>query len=379
MPKMISGCLIVAAWLGTTYVAAAATAQRLPAGKLRDGTPIEMVLLRNDAGVSASILSFGATLQSLAGPGRDGTTADVVLGFDDVSGYEAKQTFFGATIGRFANRIAKGRFTLDGHAYQLPLNNGANTLHGGGQGFDRAVWSIGAVASGPVASVVLHLRSPDGASGYPGEVDASVTYSLDDRGALTIAYAAATTKPTILNMTNHALFNMAGEGSPQGAMENRLTMPARAYTPIDETLIPTGEMRPVKGTVFDFTTGRVLADGLRDGRDEQIRVGRGYDHNFAIDRGQTADLKLMARLEDPRSGRVLEVLSTEPGLQLYTGNFIDGTLLGKYGHLYRMGDGIALEPQKFPDTPNRPAFGSSRVDPGKPYRHTMMYRLSIAK
>jgi len=371
--------LSLAAWTILPHVAVAATAQRLPAATLRDGTPTEMVVLRNSAGVSARILSFGATLQSLVAPGRDGVLADVVLGYDDVAGYEAKQTFFGATIGRYANRIAKGRFTLDGHTYQLPLNDGVNTLHGGGQGFDRAVWSIVSVTSGPTAAVTLKLHSPDGASGYPGAVDASVTYSLDDHGALTIAYAATTTRPTILNLTNHALFNMAGEGAPQGAMENRLTIPASAYTPVDATLIPTGELRPVKGTVFDFTAGRILSDGLRDGRNEQIRVGRGYDHNFAIDKGVTAEPKLIARLEDPGSGRVLEILSTEPGLQLYTGNFIDGTRAGKHGHLYRMGDGIALEPQKFPDAPNQPAFASARVDPGKPYRHISIYRLSATR
>lgn len=371
--------------LGTTLIlgfatgAQAATAERVAAGQLRDGIRIEAVNLRSKIGISARILTYGATLQSLMAPDRGGAMADVVLGFDTVAGYEDKQTFLGATIGRFANRIAKGRFALDGKAYRLPLNNGANTLHGGGQGFDRSVWTIASVASGPSASVTMTLRSPEGASGYPGEVNTSVTYALDDRGALTITFNATTTKPTILNLTNHALFNMAGEGAPQGAMENRLTMPASAYTPVDETLIPTGELRPVAGTVFDFTKGRVFAAGLRDGTDEQIRIGRGYDHNFAIDSGLTAQPKLLARLEDPASGRVMDVLSTEPGLQIYTGNFLDGTLIGKRGHIYRMGDGIALEPQKFPDAPNHPKFVSARVDPGKPYRHVIVLRFSTAK
>jgi aldose 1-epimerase len=371
--------------LGTTLIlgfatgAQAATAERVAAGHLRDGTRVEAVDLRSRNGISARILTYGATLQSLVAPDRRGAMADVVLGFDTVVGYEDKQTFLGATIGRFANRIAKGRFTLDGKTYQLPLNNGENTLHGGGQGFDRKVWTIASVASGPSASVTMTLRSPDGDSGYPGEVNASVTYALDDRGALTITFTATTTKPTILNLTNHALFNMAGEGAPQGAMENRLTMPASTYTPVDETLIPTGELRPVAGTVFDFTEGRVFANGLRDGTDAQIRIGRGYDHNFAIDAGLTAQPKLLARLEDPASGRAMDVLSTEPGLQLYTGNFLDGTLVGKRGHVYRMGDGIALEPQKFPDAPNQPGFVSARVDPGKPYRHVMILRFFAAE
>jgi aldose 1-epimerase len=364
---------------GLANRAQATAAERVPAGQLRDGTPVEAIELRSKAGVSARILTYGATLQSLVALDRNGVAADVVLGFDTVADYEAKQTFLGATIGRFANRIAKGRFTLDGESYQLPLNDGENTLHGGGQGFDRSVWAIASVVSAPAASVTMTLRSPDGASGYPGEVDASVTYSLDDQGALTTTFTATSTKPTILNLTNHALFNMAGEGAPQGAMENRLTMPARAFTPVDDGLIPTGELRPVAGTVFDFTEGRVFAAGVRDGNDPQIRIGRGYDHNFAIDLGLTAEPKLLARLQDPASGRTMDVLSTEPGLQVYTGNVLDGTLIGKHGHVYRMGDGIALEPQKFPDAPNQPHFVSARVDPGRPYRHVMILRLSASE
>ena len=378
MKNLGLGAIGASLWLAAG-VAHAATAERQLAGSLQGGTAIEAVELRGKSGVSARILTFGATLQSLVAPDAKGRLADVVLGFDTVAGYEDKQTFLGATIGRFANRIAKGRFALDGQSYQLPLNNGANTLHGGGEGFDRQVWTITSVKSGASASVTMTLRSPDGASGYPGEVNASVTYALDDHGALTISFAATTTKPTILNLTNHALFNMAGEGAPQGAMENRLTMPASTYTPVDDTLIPTGEWRKVAGTVFDFTKGRVFADGLRDGTDAQIRIGRGYDHNFGIDKGLTADIKLLAHIEDPASGRAMDVLSTEPGLQMYTGNFLDGTLIGKHGHIYRMGDGIALEPQKFPDAPNQPSFVSARVDPGKPYRHIMVLRMVTAK
>mgnify|MGYP002629502220 CR=1 FL=1 len=378
MGRNSNGLLVMSMSLLVPATAQAATAERTPAGTLRDGTPVEAIVLKNAYGVSARALTYGATLQSLIAPDRRSKLADVVLGHDDVASYEA-QNYLGVTVGRYANRIAKGQFTLDGKSYQLPLNNGANTLHGGGQGFDRAVWKITSISNGPTASVVMSLSSPDGASGYPGAVEATVTYALDDRGSLTISFGATTTKPTIINMTNHALFNMAGEGAPEGAMENHLTMPAKAYTPVDKTLIPTGELRAVAGTVFDFTKGRVLSSGLRDGTDAQIKIGRGYDHNFAIDEGLTAEPKLMARLSDPVSGRVLEVLSTEPGLQLYTGNFLDGTLIGKEGHIYRMGDGIALEPQKFPDAPNQPNFVSARVNPGKPYRHVMIYRVSVSK
>ena len=365
--------------LSAAGVANAATAERSSAGTLRDGTSVEGVILRNASGVSARIIAYGATLQSLIAPDRKGRMADIVLGHDTAAEYEAKQDFFGVTVGRFANRIAKGQFTLDGQTYQLPLNNGINTLHGGGNGFDRQLWKVESVGSGPTASVVLSLTSPDGDSGYPGELRTTVTYSLDERGSLTIAHTATTSRPTIINMTNHALFNVAGHCAREGAMHQRLTMPASRYTPVDDTLIPTGELRPVKGTVFDFTRGRVLADGLRDGNDAQIRIGRGYDHNWVLDKGQTATPQLAARVLDPASGRVLEVLSTEPGLQMYTGNFLDGANIGKGGCVYRMGDGFVLEPQKFPDTPNRPAFGSARLNPGETYRHTMILRVSTAK
>lgn len=379
MWRVSATCLGAIAMVGFAASAAAATTQRSPAGTLRDGTGVEAITLRNAAGVSARILTYGATLQSLIAPDRHGKRADILLGHDEVAGYEAKQNYFGVTVGRYANRIAQGRFVLSGVTYQLPLNNGVNSLHGGGQGFDRSVWAVRSLKSGAIASVVLALRSPDGASGYPGAVDATVTYSLDNKGDLTIAFSATTTKPTIINMTNHALFNLAGEGAPQGAMAHRLTIPASAYTPVDDTLIPTGEKRSVAGTPFDFRQARVFADGLREGADAQIRIGRGYDHNFALDKAVTARPELAARLEDPASGRILEVWTTEPGLQLYTGNFLDGTVVGKKGHLYRMGDGVALEPQKFPDAPNQPSFVSARVDPGKPYRHVMIYRLSTAK
>lgn len=362
--------------LMATAPAMATEANRFSAGVLADGTPVEAVTLTNAHGVSARILTYGATLQQLIAPDRNGKSADVLLGYDDLASYVDHPNYFGVTVGRYANRIAGGRFTLDGTAYQLPLNNGSNSLHGGDKGFDKVVWKVVSLKSGPTASLVLSYSSPDGASGYPGKLDVTVTYSLDEAGALTIAFDAKTTRPTIVNMTNHAIFNLAGEGSPLGATGHLLTIPAKAYTPVNANLIPTGELRAVEGTVFDFRTPRVVADGIRDGRDEQIRFGKGYDHNFALDKGLTKAPELAARLEDPQSGRVLDVLSTEPGIQFYTGNFLDGTYVGKSGHLYRMGDGIALEPQKFPDAPNQPNFLSARVDPGKLYRHVMIYRLS---
>ena len=373
--------MILASHLANAADAAAhaATASRSDAGALNDGTRIEAVTLRNGNGVSARVLTYGATLQSLIAPDRHGKKADVILGQDSPADYERQPSYFGVTVGRYANRIAKGRFVLDGKTYQLPLNNGANSLHGGTAGFDKKVWAIASVTSGAKASVTLSLVSPDGDMGYPGELAVRVTYALDEENALTITFAATTTKPTVINMTNHALFNLGGDGAPGGAMGHVLTIPAARFTPVDETLIPTGELRAVTATPFDFTRARILSAGLHEGTDQQIRMGRGYDHNFVLDKGQTAKPARAARLADPLSGRVLEVLSTEPGIQLYTGNFLDGSVAGKQGRLYRMGDGIALEPQKFPDTPNQPAFGSARLDPGKPYSHTMIYRLSVAK
>ncbi len=365
--------------LSTPGAAHAATAQRSAFGTLPDGTEIEAVTLTATNGVSARIMTYGATLQAFNAPDRNGRIADITLGHDDAAGYVTAPNFWGQTIGRYANRIRNGRFTLDGTPYQITLNDKANTLHGGTIGFDKRVWKIVSVDSGAVAKVVMAFTSPAGDQGYPGTLTTTVTYALDDRGALSIDFDATSDAPTIVNLTNHALFNLAGEGSPTGIYGHRLTIPARRYTPVDATLIPTGAMTPVAGTVFDFTKGRLLSDGIRDGRDSQIVIGHGWDHNFVLDKGMTATPGLVARVEDPSSGRVLEVLSTEPGVQFYSGNFLDGTLVGKSGHVYRMGDGFALEPQKFPDTPNQPAFGSARVEPGKPYHHRMIYRVSVTR
>lgn len=372
-----SAVLALASTFAGTALAADAT--QAPAGTLADGTPITAITLKAGNGVSAVVLSYGATLQKLFAPDRAGKVADVVLGYDDLASYVDHPNYFGVTVGRYANRIADGKFALDGKTYQLPQNDGGNSLHGGGKGFDKAPWQIVSVKSGPTASAVLRHVSPDGDSGYPGKLTATVTYTLDEAGNLGILFEASTDKPTVVNMTNHAIFDMGGEGSPDGATGHRLTIPAARYTPVNAKLIPTGELKPVAGTVFDFRSPRRVADGQRNGTDPQIVFGRGYDHNFVLDKGLTARPELAARLEDPASGRVLEVLTTEPGVQFYAGNFLDGTLIGKHGHVYRMGDGIALEPQKFPNAPNQADFASARVDPGKPYRHAMIYRLSTTR
>jgi aldose 1-epimerase len=359
-----------------TALALAGTAQRSSFGTLPDGVRIEAVTLTNGHGIRARIITYGATLQALEAPDRNGHSADVALGYDELAGDVDMPNYFGATIGRYANRIGGARFSLDGKQFQLSQNDKANSLHGGAKGFDKRVWRILKLQDAPTACVSLGLTSAAGDQGYPGTLTVTTTYSLDDAGNLGIEYAAVTDAPTVVNLTNHSIFNLAGEGTPDGLLGQRLTIPASRYTPVDAGLIPTGELRPVAGTVFDFTHGRVINDGIRDGRDPQIIAGRGYDHNFALDAGLTGELKLAARLEDPRSGRVLEVWTTDPGLQVYTGNFLSGTLVGKHGHLYRMGDGIALEPQLFPNAPNEPRFASARLDPGSTYHHRMIFRLS---
>jgi aldose 1-epimerase len=373
----MTGLITGAAMAGS---ANAATAHREPFGALPDGTPIESVLLTGGNGVTARIMTLGAALQSFSGPDRSGKVADVTLGYDDARSYVEHPNYWGQTIGRYANRIAGGHFTLDGKTYQLPQNDKANSLHGGAVGFDKRVWQVVEVSDkGGLARVALRLVSPSGDQGYPGTLTVTTTYTLDDHGSLTIDFDATTDAPTIVNLTNHALFNLAGEGAPGGALGHRLTVAAQRYTPVDGALIPTGELKAVAGTPFDFTSGRMLGEVVRDGRDPQIVIGRGVDHNFVLDAGKTAEPKLAVRLQDPGSGRVLEVLTDQPGIQIYTGNFLDGTLVGKNKHVYRMGDGIALEPQLFPDTPNQPAFGWARVDPAAPYHHRMIYRLSVER
>jgi aldose 1-epimerase len=378
--SVLSRFSLAAAMLLTSASALGASAKRGVFSTLPDGTAVEAVELAGANGVSARIITLGATLQALVAPDRAGRLADVTLGHDDARSYVERPNFWGQTIGRYANRIAGGRFTLDGKTYQLSQNDHTNSLHGGADGFDKRLWTITRVGEkGGVASVTMRLVSPAGDQGYPGALTTDVTYSLDDKGALTIDFAASTDAPTIVNLTNHAMFNMAGEGAPGGAMTHRLTIPARRFTPVDASLIPTGELKPVAGTPFDFTSPRLVDEVVRDGTDAQVVIGRGIDHNFVLDAGGTREPKLAARLEDPASGRVLEVLTDQPGVQVYTGNFLVGALIGKRGHVYRMGDGIALEPQLFPDTPNQPSFGSARIAPGKPYRHRMIYRVSVAR
>ena len=378
--RKLTSALLAAAATALPAGVLAADYARAPFGKTPDGVEVEAITLTNAKGVSATVITYGATLQSLIAPGRDGTKADIALGFADAGAYARNASYFGASVGRFANRIGKGRFSLDGKTYQLALNNnGVAALHGGVKGFDKQVWSVVEVKRGAVASVTFKLVSPDGDQGYPGTLTATATYALDEASQLTITYGATTDKPTIVNLTNHALFNLAGEGASEGAMGNVLTLAADGYTPVDAELIPTGEITPVAGTAFDFRKPVAVGERIRDARDPQLVTGRGYDHNMALTGKAGGAPRLAARLADPKSGRVLEILSDQPGIQFYAGNFIDGTMVGKSGKIYRQGDGIALEPQHFPDAPNKPAFAPVRLDPGQTYSNTMVFRLTTQK
>jgi aldose 1-epimerase len=350
-------------------------AKRSEFGRLADGRAVEAVTLANSRGMSATLISLGAAVQAVLVPDRDGRMADVALGHSGVEPYVAQPQYIGATCGRVANRIARGRFTLDGVGYRVPVNNGANALHGGPGGFDKLLWEV--VEAGR-DFVLFRLVSPHGDQGFPGTVEASARYSLDDSNTLAVDYRATTDRPTLVNLTNHAYWNLAGEGSPEGAMGHVLTIPAEHYLPTDAGAIPTGAFRPVAGTPFDFRTPMPVGARVRDGADEQIGIGRGYAHNWVIARDVADEARLLARVEESGSGRVLEVLSNQPGLQFYSGNFLDATSVGKSGRRYRQGDAIVLEPQMFPDTPNRPEFGSLRLDPGETYRHLIQFRFSTA-
>lgn len=376
MLRSASG-LTVAAVIGL-QTAHAAEAAREDFGSLRDGTPVESVVLTTDSGFSARIIALGAILQSMKVPGGGGA-ADVVLGFDDAQSYLDHPSYFGATIGRFANRIGGGRFTLENDTFTLDANEGENTLHGGGAGWDKKVWRIADVkAQGEEASVTFRYDSPDGEMGFPGNVQASVTYTLDESGALTIAHQATTDAPTVVNMTNHSYFNLSGHEHLESVEGQVLTIPASAYTPVSASLIPTGEIRQVNGTPFDFRSAKTIGRDIRDGSDPQLLIANGYDHNFIVDAPADGSLRLVAKLSHAASGRTMQMWSDQPALQFYSGNFLDGSFAGKTQVVYRQGDGLCLEPQTYPDAPNKPDFPQARLDPGETYKHVMQLRFTTA-
>lgn len=343
-------------------------------GKLPDGGEVEAIGLSNRRGMRVRILTYGASIHSVLVPDREGAIADVALGHATLVEYLDHPQYLGSTVGRVANRIAGGRFTLDGREYRVPLNNGANSLHGGTCGFDKANWAVARLGDG---SVTLRHISPEGDQGYPGTLSVDATYALGEDNSLSVEYVAVTDRTTLVNLSNHAYWNLAGEGSARGAMGHLLTIPADHYLPTDAGSIPSGELRAVEGTPFDFRRAALIEAGLRDASDEQIRLGRGYDHNWVVAPHAADGPRLVTSLEDSVSGRCMEMFSNQPGVQFYSGNFLDGTTAGKSGRLYRMGDAVVLEPQMFPDTPNRPDFGSIRLDPGETYRNVIAWRFSI--
>ncbi|QAY75336.1 aldose epimerase family protein [Sphingosinicella sp. BN140058] len=375
MKKTLMAMGLLGTAAAVTTPAEAASVSRAPFGQMPDGAAVEAITLTNASGMQARIISYGAALQSLLVPDRHEELADVTLGYPTMAGYLAKGEFFGATVGRVANRIAGGKFTLDGKVYQTPLNDGPNALHGGSKGFDKVNWKVVEVKDGPTASVTLRYVSPHLDQGYPGQLTVTATYTLDEQNVLGVDYRATTDRPTVINLSNHAYWNLAGEGSPEGAMGHILTIPAEHFTPVNATLIPTGEFRPVAGTIFDFRRPTRIGKRVRTS-EEQILFGKGYDHNWVVARDLSREPRLLARVEEPKSGRVMHVFSNQPGIQFYSGNFLDGTIVGKSGRLYRQGDAIVLEPQMFPDTPNQPAFGSVRLNPGQTYRNTIQFRFS---
>jgi aldose 1-epimerase len=362
------GVLFITALMSITLTAAKLT--KAEYGKV-DGVAVSLFTLTNKNGMEVKITNYGGIIQSIKVPDAKGVFGDVVLGFDSLNDYVTKNNNFGATIGRYGNRIGKARFTLGGKEYKLAANNGENSLHGGNKGFNKVVWTPHELPDGRLE---LSYLSKDGEEGFPGNLKVTVTFNLSDTNALRIDYAATTDKETVVNLTNHSYFNLKGDGNILG---HRLTIRADKFTPVDAGLIPTGELRPTTSTPFDFTSSHEIGERIGS-QDEQIKLGNGYDHNWVLSR-ESAGLEFAARVQEPTTGRVLEVWTTEPGLQFYTGNFLDGTLKGKGGKVYAQRSALCLETQHFPDSPNKPAFPTTTLKPGQHYTTTTEFRFSTVK
>jgi len=372
LPGLFTLTLVVAGTFNAIAQNAKPGMKRSVFGKMKDGQEIGLYTLTNSRGMQVAITNYGATVVSIRVPDQRGKMADVVLGFDSADGYLGTHPFFGAIVGRYANRIAKGQFTLDGVVYKLALNDGPNTLHGGTKGFDKRVWTARELSPNHPALELTYL-SQDGEEGYPGNLSVKVVYTLMDTNELKIDYTATTDKDTVLNLTNHSYFNLTGEGEGD-ILKHEMMINADHFTPIDATLIPTGELKKVDGTPFDFRKSTAIGARINES-DEQLKFGRGYDHNFVLSR-KGDGLELAARVVEPGSGRVLEVLTTQPGVQFYTGNFLDGTVHGKGGKVYGYRSAFCLETQHFPDSPNHPKFPSSELKPGQTYHQITVFKFS---
>jgi len=345
-------------------------------GTLPNGVAVEAITLINANGMRVRIIGYGAAIQSVYVPDAKGRFADVTTGYNGLDAYVTQPQYFGSTVGRVANRIAGARFTLEGKEYLLPANDAANSLHGGELGFDKVNWTVTACDEEAMSVTLSHI-SPDGDQGYPGNLSVTATYQLHADNALSVRYQATTDAPTIVNLSNHAYWNLAGEGAPHDAMDHLLAISAAHYLPVDATCIPTGERRRVAGTAFDFRVAKTIRAHVRDASDEQLRHGRGYDHHWVIDEVVARAPRLHAVLKDPRSGRTMRLLSNQPGLQFYSGNFFDGSTAGKAGKSYHMGDAIALETQMFPDAPNQASFASVALHPDQTYENIIIWQFGV--
>ena len=382
MKRLIMLSAFTGAMLMTTLAPLGATpksgsTEKKPFGKTPDGQPVDLYVLTNKNGVEAAITNYGGAVVSLKVPDRNGKFADVVLGYDSLDGYVNDKSYFGAIVGRYGNRIGHAQFSLDGKTYTLAKNNGENSLHGGIKGFNKAVWAAKELPAKNGQSLELTYPSKDGEEGFPGNLHVRVVYTLTDSNELKIEYSATTDKKTVVNLTNHTYFNLAGPGSGD-ILGHQLVIEADKFTPVDASLIPTGELRDVLGTPLDFR--KATAIGARiDQDDEQLKLGHGYDHNFVLRRAAGAPISLAARVVEPNTGRVLEVWTTEPGVQFYTGNFLDGTARGKGGLTYARRSAFCLETQHFPDSPNQPKFPSVVLNPGEKYSTTTTYKFTTEK
>ncbi|OFW07906.1 MAG: galactose mutarotase [Acidobacteria bacterium RIFCSPLOWO2_02_FULL_67_36] len=351
---------------------------RAPFGKTPDGTAVDIYTFSNGHGVEIKATTYGGIITSLKVPDRAGTAGDIVLGFDTLAGYVngPPPPYFGAIIGRYGNRIGKAQFTLDGTTYKLAANNGPNHLHGGNKGFDKVVWAGELLKTADGVGVAFTRTSPDGEEGYPGSLKVRVTYTLTEKDELIVAYHATTDKATPVNLTQHSYFNLAGEGSGD-ILGHELSIDADRYTPVDDTLIPAGQLAPVQGTPFDFRTPTAIGARI-DANDPQLTNGKGYDHNWVLNR-TGAGLQHAARVVEPTTGRTLDIATTEPGIQFYAGNFLDGTITGKGGHVYNHRTGFCLETQHYPDSPNKPGFPSTILKPGQEYSTKTVFTFGVTK